>query len=159
MNETGINTSALGQLIEPDPVRYSFNTPGWHLVFILLLIIFIVIAFIQYRNYRKNAYRREALRKLEQIENSGESLVYSVNLLLKTMAIQLFGRTTVADLHGPSWFSFLTSKLEKHPGLTDQSIDEYTLALYNEQFELEESSRKELVAFARFWIKKHNAHV
>jgi len=159
MNEIGVNTSTLGQLIEPDPVPYSFNTPGWHAVLILLLIIFVVITFIQYRKYRKNAYRREALQKLEQIENSGHSVVYAINLLLKTMAIQLFGRKTVANLHGPSWFFFLASKLKKHPGLTDQSIDEYTLALYNEQFELGEKKRKELVAFARLWILKHKAHV
>jgi hypothetical protein len=159
MNETGINTSTLGQLIEPDPVRYSFNTPGWHLVFILLVIIFIVIAFSQYRKYRKNVYRREALRKLEQIENSGKSVVYSVNLLLKTTAIQLFGRRTVADLHGPSLFSFLTSKLDKYPGLNKQSIDDFTSALYNEQFELKENERKELVEFARLWIQKHKVNV
>jgi len=159
MNETGVNTSALGQLIEPDPVPYSFNTPGWYAVLILLLIIFLLIAFFQYRKYRRNAYRREALQKLEQIENSGYSVVYAINLLLKTLAIQLFGRRTVADLHGPTWFLFLSSKLEKHPGLTDQSIDEYTLALYNDQFQLDEKRRKELVAFARLWILKHKVNV
>lgn len=159
MNETGVNTSALGQLIEPDPVRYSFNTPGWHAVLILMLIIILLIAFFQYRKYRKNAYRREALWKLEEIENSGKSLVYSINLLLKTVAIQLFGRRTVADLHGPSWFSFLSSKLDKNPGLNQQSIDVFTLALYNEQFELKENERKELLEFARFWIQKHKADV
>ncbi|MFV0589952.1 MAG: DUF4381 domain-containing protein [Draconibacterium sp.] len=159
MNETGVNTSALGQLIEPDPVHYSFNTPGWHAVLILLLLVILLIAFFQYRLYRKNAYRREALRQLEQIESSGKSLVFSINLLLKTMSIQLFGRRTVADLHSASWFSFLSSKLDKQPTLNTQSVEDFTLALYNEQFELEENRRKELLAFARLWIQKHKTHV
>ncbi len=159
MNETGVNTSALGHLIEPDPVRYSFNTPGWHTVLILLLIVILLIAFFQYRKYRKNAYRREALRKLEQIENSGNPLVYSINLLLKTMAIRLFGRSIVAALHGSDWFSFLYSKLDKAPDLNGQSIEDFNHALYNESYILSESRSKELVDFARLWIQKHNVNV
>ncbi len=159
MNETALNTSALGQLIEPDPVPYSFNTPGWHAVLILLLIVILLIAFIQYRKYRNNAYRREALRKLERIENSGKSLVFSINLLLKTVAIQVFGRRTVADLHGLSWFSFLSSTLKKAPDLNEGSIKDFTEALYNEEYNLNEIQSKELMDFARLWIQKHHADV
>ena len=156
MNENGTNMSNLQHLIEPDPIRYSFDTPGWHLVLILLIIILLVTAFIQYRKYRKNAYRREALQKLEAIKaGENSNMVYDINLLLKTISICLFGRQNVANLYGTEWFLFLTTKIKNTPVISQGSIEAFNLALYNNNYELDELQRDELLAFSELWIKKH----
>jgi hypothetical protein len=66
LNDT-ITYNSIGQLIEPDPIGYSFNTPGWYMVLVLLMLVAIIIGIVQYRKYKKNAYRREAVRKIESI--------------------------------------------------------------------------------------------
>ena len=150
----------MGQLIEPDPIGYSFNTPGWTMVFALLILTGIVIAIFQYRKYKKNAYRREAVKQIEALfQEKKENLVFEINTVLKIMAIHLFGRKTVAALYGNEWFKFLQSKLKKQPILIEKKMDEYTQALYNKDYQLNEKTKNELVEFAILWIKNHRVNV
>ncbi|WP_346859174.1 DUF4381 domain-containing protein [uncultured Draconibacterium sp.] len=159
MNETTTYNS-IGQLIEPDPVKYSFNTPGWYLVLALLVLIVLLVVFIQYRKYRKNAYRREALKEIEDIlQHKKTRAAFEINELLKRTAIQLYGRKKVAALYGDEWFRFLMSCIEKQliSPLPDFTI--YTKALYNTSYVLTEPQANELAHFAVFWVKNHRANV
>ena len=64
-----IDLSELEPLYEPDAIQFSFQTPGWYILFGLIgiVLLFIILKWIQ--NYTKNKYRREALKNLETIEN------------------------------------------------------------------------------------------
>jgi len=159
LNDT-ITYNSIGQLIEPDPIRYSFNTPGWYVVLGLFFLIAIIIGIFQYRKYKKNAYRREAVRKIESIaQQKSEKLVYEINSLLKSIAIQLFGRKKVAALFGTEWFGFLQSKLKTKPVLTEQNFEEFTKAMYTKDVQIKEDTVKELVEFAINWVKNHKVNV
>lgn len=153
MNETVINSS-IGQLIEPEPIGYSFNTPGWYLVLGVLLLVTLVIALVQYRKYLKNAYRREALARVEElVQSDQDSMAYEINKLLKIVAIRVFGRERVAAMFGIQWFNFLNSASNSQLNV---DFEEFDKAIYNTGYSLGEKEKTKLVELATTWIKKHD---
>ena len=157
MNDTTTYQPELGQLIEPDPVKYSFNTPGWYIVLGVILTIVLIVVFIQYRKYRKNAYRREALIEVENILlTKNNSAVFEVNRLLKILAIRLFGREKVASLYGKEWYEFLISTLNERQSTPSFSFNNFSKAMYNPEQQLSEKQMDELMEFATHWIKNHD---
>jgi len=153
VNESATN-NAIGQLIEPKPVGYSFNTPGWYLVLGLLILVAIVVVIVQYRKYLKNAYRRKALKQIEYIvQTKKETVVFEINQLLKTMAISLFGREKVASLYGEEWFRFLNTSMKVQMDINSQEI---TKAIYNTEYQLNDTDKTKLVEFASIWVQKHS---
>ncbi|MEN8117179.1 MAG: DUF4381 domain-containing protein [Bacteroidota bacterium] len=156
MNEIEKYNSSIGNLIEPESIGYSFNTPGWHLVFGLLILAALIFAVLRYRKYRRNAYRREAVKKIEEIIlDKTKSAVFEINTLLKTLAIGLFGRKNVAALHGREWFDFLVSTTKKAETVQKENFNEYEKAIYNEGYQLNEQQMNMFTDFAVLWIKKH----
>ena len=153
MNESAKN-SALGLLIEPDPIGYSFNTPGWYIVMGIILLAMVVFAIYQYRKYLKNAYRRNALVQIENMAKRNEAgLAFEINRMLKILAIQLFGRERVAALCGKEWFVFLhsTMKSEEEP-----DFDAFAQAIYNSDYVLSDTQKTQLIDFSTSWVKKHD---
>lgn len=158
MNESATYNS-IGKLIEPEPIAYSFNTPGWYMVFSLLLLTALVIVFFQYRKYRKNAYRREAVKQIESLVQQNTSVVYEINKHLKVMALGLFGRKKVASLFGLEWFTFLQSTMNVKVPDAKISFEEFSKALYDSSYKLNETKENELVEFAILWVKNHHVNV
>ena len=150
-------TIDLGPLYEPDAVRFSFDTPAWYVLSIFLLLVAILLFFKWLKRYRKNAYRREALKTLSEIEQNSQShneanLLNDILVLLKLVAIEAFGRQQVAQLYGNDWLEFLDSKgknttftyYKQHIGNT----------LYNAiPVDLKES--KALIDLSKQWIVTH----
>ena len=158
MNENATYNS-IGKLIEPEPIAYSFNTPGWYLVLGLLLVTVLFVAIFQYRKYYKNKYRRDALKQIRSFARQKNGLVYNINKLLKSMAIRLFGRRKVASLNGTEWFAFLQSTMKTKVIFKESSFDEFSKALYNSNHKLNENKKNELIEFAVLWVKNHHVNV
>lgn len=160
MNETSTYNSTIGQLIEPESIAYSFNTLGWYLVLGLLVLIVLFVAILQYRKYRKNAYRREAVAQINDfIQQKNENVVFELNELLKRMTIVLYGRKKVASLYGLEWFNFLVSTSKKQSSVSTENFNEFTKALYNNSYELTETQVTELAEFAILWVENHRINV
>lgn len=105
----------LGPVLEPDPVAFSFQAPGWYFLGILVFLVFFYSLFRWIKKYRSNTYRREALRKVLELNDrdSEEDLsrqVLAVMTILKNVALKRYGRNTAATLYGNSWLKFLESK-------------------------------------------------
>lgn len=144
-------------IIEGDPISYSFNTPGWHLLLGILLATGMVMTLIQVLKYRRNAYRRLGIKQLQEILQSAPgNAAFEINLILKKIAIGKFGRERVANLSGADWFSFLSSTSTKmaEPGKHDQVF--FISALYGNHI-LNSQELKLLAEFADQWIKTHDA--
>lgn len=157
MNTIEKYNSSIGTLIEPESISYSFNTPGWYLIFGLILLTLFILAFIQFRKYKKNKYRRQAISEIEnikEIKNRTESIL-ELNSLLKIIAIQIYGRTKVAALFGKQWFVFLASSINKMESIPKNSFEDFTKALYNKDFFLDDTQYNSLVTFAILWINNH----
>ena len=157
MNEIEKYNSSIGNLIEPESISYSFNTPGWYLIFGLILLTIFIVALIQLRKYKKNEYRRQAILEIEnikKIDNRSESIL-KLNSLLKIVAIQVYGRIKVAALYGKQWFEFMAVSINKTENIPADNFDDFAKTLYNKDFSLNEIQFNSFVAFAVLWVKNH----
>ena len=84
-----------------------------------LLLLLLWGAFVWYRRWKRNAYRREALAELDRIENAlagdgaAHLLLPRLPELLKRTALAAYGRGEVASLSGKSWLDFLDHSIGK----------------------------------------------
>ena len=147
----------LGPLYEPDAVRFSFETQGWYVLSGLLLLFVALLFFTWLKRYRKNAYRREALKTIARIEqhslnqNEGNQL-NDIWVLLKLVAIEAFGRQEVAQLYGDDWLEFLESKGRNTP------FTDYRQHIANTLYEpisLDPKETKALMELSKQWISTH----
>lgn len=147
----------LGPLYEPDAVRFSFETPGWYVLGIFLLLVATFLFFSWLKRYRKNAYRREALKALIEIEQNSQNQNEANQLndalvLLKLVAMETFGRQLVAQLYGNDWLEFLESKGKDTP------FTDYKQHIANTLYDAIEVELKEtvaLIALSKRWISTH----
>jgi uncharacterized protein DUF4381 len=142
-------------LIEPEPVAFSFNTPGWYMIGGLLALSIFFLSYRWYKKYRANAYRRQALRQLNEIENQLDSGVPGINkvlVLLKATAIKVYGRLEVGPLSGREWLNYLDTKGQ---GTSFSSL-ETTIdkMLYNSQAP-DNVEQVKLIEQSKRWIKTH----
>ena len=109
---------ALEPNILPDPIGFWPPAIGWWVLAALVILIIAGLIFALWRWRKRNAYRREALKKLNAIKESYEShkspskLVHQYNHLLKAVALQQYPREQVAALHGSEWLAFLDEQLK-----------------------------------------------
>ncbi len=150
-------SAQLQALYEPEPVKFSFQTPGWYILAGVLLIIVLFLLVRWTINYKKNAYRREALKNLEAIQarfrqNNDISCVNDTLVLLKLVAIQTFGRQTVAELYGDKWIQFLEDSGKDTP------FRKHASALFSVAYNKKNSEEAEVNSIfdlTKKWIKTH----
>ena len=154
-----ISTKALelGPLMEPAPVEFTFETPGWYVVFTVLVLLtgFAFWKWLQF--YRKNAYRRAALKNLETIKiqyakTNDSQCVNDVAVLLKLVAIHAYGREKVAPLYEESWLTFLESK-SKNANFKKYQ-DTFNEVIYLNK-EAPAQAVNELILETKKWISAH----
>lgn len=147
----------LGPILEPDPIEFSFDTWGWYFVGILLILVCFFFALRQIKHYKKNAYRREAIKELDQITPSSANnevgrQLSELLVILKITALKAYGRKNVATLYGKSWLLFLESKAENTPFSKFENI--ISRAIYeNETTDIKELN--ELKNLSKKWIRTH----
>jgi len=154
----------VGKLIEPKPIAFSFDTPGWYVVggLVFLLLLWIIYLLIKY--YQSNLYRKHALQFLTNTESKlsekkafGE-LVYETQMLIKRIAMKRYGRKKVSGLRHDEWTSFInTTWREKSFDNEDEE-----LLSQNIYMPLQHITAYQATAFtrkARRWVKKHKKHL
>lgn len=156
---TDYETSAIGSLIEPDPIRFSFGAPGWFILLGLGLISLLIYALVVYLRYRKRRYRREAVHILENLELSKytpSSIVVSIAEVLKRVSMISFGRSETATLSGQEWISYLDQKNNGIQVLSENARKLLISYLYHSHFaEVSENELEELRTHTIQWINKH----
>ena len=137
-----------GPILEPEQVSFSFDAPGWNYLVIfcgLVISLFLIRALII---YQKNAYRRKAVLEVDQINDLGR-----INVILKSLSIDAFGRVPVAGLYGKPWIEFLLSKLTKHTFSEPKLCQNLNQSLTSS---VEENAVREFKLFSIHWIKNHH---
>ena len=145
----------LGNILEPDPLVFTFETIGWKILAIFLFIGAIAILFRKLQLYNKNKYRREAIKKLElaEVENaSSQSKINHLNIILKQVAMISFGREQVAALYGDAWFSFLDSK--QKGSAFEKYSNAFKNALYDD-IEVDNDTLETISGITKKWINQH----
>jgi len=149
--------SSIGKIIEPETISYSFNTLGWQIVAIILVVISISIALKYFFRYRKNAYRREAIKGINKaVQEDNINTLQAINTLLKSLCLSLYERTEVASLYGIEWFSFLNTKTNNSMS-NEKQYQQFSEAIYSSNHNANSELTKAFIAFSTNWVKKHKA--
>jgi len=154
---------SLRDIALPQPVSWMPQTWGWALLAGLLVVAILVALFAWIRRYRRNAYRREALRLLDDIvvdirnPSRRERGIHALTELLKRTALAAWPRSDVAALSGAAWARFLDER--------DHSRAATALARLLDDFEYHDRSvvaglpsnvADDLVLRSRRWIARHH---
>lgn len=152
------NNHMIGDLMEPDPIGFGFDAPGWTILVIVFVLAMGVYGLRKLYLFYKNKYRRLAISEIRAIDidhgNCGVVIFTLVNVL-KRVAITAYGRRGVATLQGCDFFDFLKSKI-KNGQFSQQSKVFFTKHIY--EGDKANVTAKQLV-FLRTecinWIKMH----
>ena len=135
MNQEAGSLDRLADIVVPESISWWPPAIGWWVLLSVLLLAVIASAFVLYRRWQRDAYRRQALFEL-QTANSHRQ----INQILKRTALQVFPRAEIASLTGKNWIQWLN----KTPGCDFETIAE-----------ADESQRFRNAAI--HWIKQHTA--
>ena len=142
----------------PDPVLWLPTAPGWRVVAVLLLLFGCYKLVRSIQRWRRNRYRREALRHLNTaLATSQEEALQQLPLLLKACALHAYAREEVAALSGQAWCAFLDSRYTG-PSFTENGLLPQVAYAPPTAWQ---GKGEVLLTMARLWIKTHReaAHV
>lgn len=152
--------SNLQDIVMPSAVSWWPLAPGWYAIGSLLLLLALWAALRGLRRYRRNAYRRQALRELHALGSAGAGskaparVLADIAELLRRAALSAYPRRQVVGLTGQAWLSFLDETgggdaFSRDPGRLLVS------AVYRTSGDCAPDRVDEVVALARGWINDH----
>ncbi|QXI18362.1 DUF4381 domain-containing protein [Pseudomonas hamedanensis] len=124
MNPNIPSIDQLKELALPAPVSYAPQTWGWWVLLALLLLAALLIGIRRYRQWRRDAYRREGLARLAQLRRRSDDLnaLRQLPELLKRVALSMPTQSSAWNAF-PVGASLLAKRLA-HPisGSTDPAL-------------------------------------
>lgn len=143
--------TTINPLMEPTPVEFTFETIGWTILLWIVILTTLIIVVRKIMTYRKSKYKRAALKVLGSLTTDTPEINQQIAMQLKLVAIQSYGRETVAHLSGKDWTAFLQSK-GRHTEF--KNLDTFLLeCLY--QNKLDDEKSKQFLTYSKKWIKTH----
>ncbi len=110
----------LRDIHQPGMIETWPPAPGWWILAGLALVALIALVTWLFLHWRRNRYRREALKELAALEGhwqaNGDDAAYlqALQKLLKRVALTAFPREQVASLTGEAWLQFLDNSTNSH---------------------------------------------
>ncbi len=155
----------LRSMVEPvAPLRVPMgpDTPAAWLAIALLAAGMLAIAWWLLRRWRAQAYRRAALRALDQVGLRAEdraqrsAALIELNAILKRTALAAWPRAAVAALSGEAWLRFLETT--GAPRVARESLAPLGEAVYRSSAAtaLDDASTHALLEAARTWVRHHD---
>lgn len=149
-------TEIVGDILEPEPIAFTFETIGWKVLAFLFALTTCIFFYKWLKLYRKNKYRRTALKKLKLIESENSAPHYKINqlnIILKQVAMVTFGREQVASLYGNDWLLFLDSTY-KNSDFANYSAH-FSDAIYHNK-EVGKNTLDSIFKTTKTWINEHS---
>ncbi|KLU02086.1 hypothetical protein RISK_005912 [Rhodopirellula islandica] len=143
----------LNDIIVPAPVSWWPLAPGWYVLFAVLLAVGVWLAWKNWRTWKANAYRREAIHELESANTAA-----AISELLRRTALAIKPRSELATMTGNRWPEWLSQQFptEPSPSLSPTVREQLATAAYRDH--ASEESLDELRAFAAAWIAQHSSN-
>ncbi|MDJ0940489.1 MAG: DUF4381 domain-containing protein [Woeseiaceae bacterium] len=139
----------LHDIVVPEPVAMTPQTIGWVVVAAWIAAALIIVAVHAALRWRRNRYRRDALRALDSIR--GGNAAAEIAVIVKRTALTAFPRSEVANLYGQEWADFLRRTAPKDSRVR-RHADELAMAAYRPGLDGEA-----LIDPARRWVRNHRA--
>lgn len=99
------------EIVPAAVVDWMPQTVGWYVLAVALGIVLSRRLFRAWRQWLRNRYRREALRRLDAIAAQTALSLPAINALLKTTAMVAASREEVASLTGKAWLNWLAERV------------------------------------------------
>ncbi|TLU68073.1 DUF4381 domain-containing protein [Thalassotalea litorea] len=149
----------LAEAPPPAAIDYWPQTPGWYLLFGVIVIWLGRWLYRQYLHYKRNAYRREALRFIKSLPrdtvNSRYQIYQQLPALLRSTAIHGYGRSEVAGLTSKRWEGWLDNHCKQSDFLGN--CPNYLQALaYGPADSLNPHQLTKLLQEIQLWIQFHS---
>lgn len=150
-----------GELIEPAPVSFSFHTPGWYITGVLFVLLLLLGAYQFARYRRRNRYRRDALRWLGErmitlhARQEYMQQLYEADMLMKRIAMKIYGREKVAGLRGNEWVTFLNQRNRRREEFSAKDGQLLTDTLYSHPKAVNEAETDRFISKTNNWIRYH----
>jgi hypothetical protein len=139
----------------PDVIGWWPLAPGWWFLIVAALIALAALTYVGIRYFKRNAYRRRALRQLQDLhtryQSNSEATLYlgQINSLLKSVALAAYPRREVAAMHGADWECFLGNCVKPVAPFPDG------FAMANYVKTSPDIDLAQLYRAALYWIKHH----
>ncbi len=147
MNESTASLDRLHDIVLPPPVPWWPPAPGWYVLGALGLLLGLMLIFRSWRHWRRNAYRREALRLLASAPDA-----VAIATLLRRTALESTPRREIATLTGSAWVDWLAKESpEPIPAALRQLL---TSGIYATDSPVDLSP---LRAWVAHWINKYDS--
>ncbi|MCB1684727.1 MAG: DUF4381 domain-containing protein [Pseudomonadales bacterium] len=157
--------SGLRPIEMPVPVSWWPETGGW-LVLGVCVCLFVGRATLRrFRRWRRDAYRRKHLAEIDRLLADSEGDLNKVTLqlapLLKSAALQAYGRNEVAALSGTAWLEFLDAHYQGSSYGGRCFLSDLGASLIRITYErdavtaLEPQTARQLIEITRAWIAGH----
>lgn len=148
----------IGTLIEPEPVQFTWEAPGWYVLGVMLFVVTVVITILIVRHYRRNRYRREAIawlvnRQKDLMDQPPHMIVYDATMLMKRIVISRYGRRYAAA-RGGEWITFLNTCCRRDL-FSPQDDAWITQCLYVGHTSVGDTDIQAYLNKTRTWIKSH----
>lgn len=137
--------SNLRDLALPPEVSLWPPAPGWWIVAAAGLAAAAILSAAAAR-YRRNAYRREALRQLDTVDPGG------ISTILKRAALATWPREQVAALTGAAWLAFL-DRTGRTTAFTDGAGRHIETLAFDGAIDGQAAGAAR--AEARAWVRRH----
>jgi hypothetical protein len=162
MNPAIPSIDQLKEMALPAPVSYAPQTWGWWALLALLIVTLMVTGARRYWQWRRDRYRREALVRLEELQQRSNDLSALRELpeLLKRVAISMPNAKPVgspAALGKEDWQAFL-QRHSKQPLPADFS-QQLSLLAYAPDAILRAmpiEQRQQLFRTCKTWVERHH---
>ena len=146
MNDSATSLNQMHGIVVPHPVPWWPPAPGWYVVLALMLIAASFLVYRAWRRWWSNAYRREALRALENASSTG-----AISEILRRTALAVAPRSVVAAQVGADWPTWLQGQCSiSMPPKVSQQL---TLGPYDPSTATD--AVDDLKRYAADWIKHH----
>ena len=150
----------LDNLVEtqvPQSISWLPQTLGWKILTILSIVLLIQKIYSTYQNYQSNAYRREALRWIEQYQKTADTDFYKqLSSLLKKTALYAYKRKEVSQLTGSKWEHWLDQQCQQTSFVTSCPDVLHQLAYMPiSPLCLQTERYRDLLEQITLWIKHH----
>ncbi|WP_339514786.1 DUF4381 domain-containing protein [Pseudomonas sp. RL_15y_Pfl2_60] len=164
---TVANTPRISQLQElplPTPAfSYFPQTWGWLVLLLVGLAIFATWAFLRWRRWHRDHYRREALLRLSQLQDAitdDKQRLHALRELpelLKRVALSMPNAPEVGNLSGAKWQGFLQSTSPSPlPADFSQQLALLAYAPQTQLMALKPEQLDSVFSTCKQWIEAHH---
>lgn len=145
----------------PAVEQFYPQTIGWKIAAGVLCLCLFIAMIRSIKRFRKAAYRREAnrainstLKRYQANELSEQMLFLSFTKIMKSTAMQTYGRNRVAGLSGNNWAEFLQQSYRRR-NFTEAHLLNIIERPYKKSEPLSKKELKALTKRIKKWIGGH----